>query len=87
MASGRPKRSYWPIMPVRTGIECFKVKGYDIPSGKNPVWDVGGGDGTAVDGQCGDILGMAEKMDLLPGLHIRAHSGIGDSTQTIYAWE
>ena len=49
--SGSNERAHRNILLVRTGIECRKVQGYDIPAGNTPVWDVGEGSGTALHGQ------------------------------------
>ena len=57
-----------------------------MPDGNTPVWDVGGGDGTTVHGQRGDLPKAAEKTDTLPVLWIRVYRGVNQGTQTAYAW-
>ena len=49
-----------------------------MPAGRTPVWDVGGGGGTTVHGQRGDVPREAETMDLLTGLWSRTYRRIDD---------
>ena len=80
MASGRPKRAHRPIPPVRTGSKCRKVKGYDMTYGHTLVQDIGGGGGTKLHSQRGDVPRADEKTDYLPGLQNGAYRGASGGT-------
>ena len=58
-----------------------------MSSGHTQVRDVGGGDGTVVHDQRGDVPQMAENTDPLSRLLSRTYLGLDDGAQTADAWD